>query len=376
SITALLYLVALMRMRLFAIAPIARNTIMDNLNDPVIVLDMRGNIVDFNQAAQNTCKSITQYFGVSPLNLPNEWAEIFRTHQHSLHLNEEVQIGDKIYILTISPIINQRKHTIGRLFILHDVTEQKQNEAKMRQLSRAVEQSPESIIITDLKGNIEYVNPRFEQVTGYPLHEVVGKNPRLLKTGHTHPEVYSDLWSALRAGREWQGEFINRKKNGDIYYEWTTIAPIVDSKGNITHYIASNQDVTSQKMVEEALIRREREMATLYEMSLEMNSVTDLPTLLLATVRRACELLKTWGGLLYMYNPEENILKIAIGYQVPDEWIGLQIQPGDGLAGRVFQEKTPLVVEDYSHWENRIEALTSPLARRSLGVPLKVRDQV
>jgi PAS domain S-box-containing protein len=123
-------------------------------------------------------------------------------------------------------------------------------EEKLRQLSRAVEQSPASIVITNPAGDIEYVNPSFVEVTGYTLAEVLGKNPRVLKSGEKSPEAYRELWQTITAGKEWRGEFHNRKKNGELYWESASISPIRDPAGRITHYVAVKEDITARKQTE------------------------------------------------------------------------------------------------------------------------------
>ena len=134
-----------------------------------------------------------------------------------------------------------------------ELTERKQVEEKLQKLSRAVEQSPASIVITDTEGGIEYVNPRFTEVTGYSAEEVIGKNPRVLKTDKTPRETHLQLWQELTAGREWHGEFINRKKNGEEYYESASISPVMNDQGIVTHYLAVKEDITNQKMAEKEL---------------------------------------------------------------------------------------------------------------------------
>ncbi|TAK97870.1 MAG: PAS domain S-box protein, partial [Verrucomicrobia bacterium] len=131
-----------------------------------------------------------------------------------------------------------------------EITEIKRAEEQLRKHSRAVEQSPASIVITDRNGNIEYVNPKFTEITGYALDEVRGKNPRLLKSGETSPEEYRRLWQTISAGREWRGEFHNRKKNGEQFWEFASISPIVDEGGNITHFLAVKEDITARKRAE------------------------------------------------------------------------------------------------------------------------------
>jgi PAS domain S-box-containing protein len=134
-----------------------------------------------------------------------------------------------------------------------DITARKQAEAAMRQLSVAVRQSPVAIVITDLDGKIVFVNPKFSQVTGYAPEEAIGKNPRIMKSGNTRPEVYRALWDALKRGDAWEGEFHNRKKNGELFMERATIAPIRDESGVVTHYMAVKEDITEQRRVKDAL---------------------------------------------------------------------------------------------------------------------------
>ena len=132
-----------------------------------------------------------------------------------------------------------------------EIAERKRMEEELRKLSRAVEQSPSTVIITDIAGNIEYVNPKFTLVTGYSREEVVGKNPRILKSGETSPEQYKRLWETITSGREWRGEFHNKKKNGELYWEAVSVTPIRNSEGAITHFLAVKEDITERKRAEE-----------------------------------------------------------------------------------------------------------------------------
>lgn len=120
-------------------------------------------------------------------------------------------------------------------------------EEKLHLLSQAMERSPASVVITDTAGNIEYVNSKFTQVTGYTSAEVLGKNPRVLKAGGKSPEGYRELWQTVTSGKEWRGEFHNKKKNGELYWESASISPIRDSANRITHYLAVKEDITARK---------------------------------------------------------------------------------------------------------------------------------
>ncbi|MEZ4639786.1 MAG: PAS domain S-box protein, partial [Caldilineaceae bacterium] len=144
------------------------------------------------------------------------------------------------------------------LFIIRNVTARKVTEGELRKFTRAIEQSPESVVITDLDGQIEYVNPRFCQVTGYDRAEVIGQNPRVLKSGYQATEYYSDMWRQIATGHEWRGELCNRKKNGELFWEQASISPIKDEDGVTTHYLAIKEDITERKRIEDQLRQQDR----------------------------------------------------------------------------------------------------------------------
>ncbi len=141
----------------------------------------------------------------------------------------------------------------GAMLITRDVSERKRSAESLRMLSLAVEQSPASIIITDTSGRIEYVNAKFTEVTGYSAAEAIGQNPRMLKSGEMAPEVYRQMWQSLTAGRPWRGEFHNRKKNGELYWELASVSPVCGADGTVTHYLAVKEDVTERRRLEEEL---------------------------------------------------------------------------------------------------------------------------
>lgn len=128
-----------------------------------------------------------------------------------------------------------------------------------------IEQSPASIVITDTNGIIEYVNPKFTEISGYTLQEAYGNNPRLLKTGYTTPEEYKEMWDTITSGNVWRGEFRNRRKNGEVYWEQASISPIKSSTGAITHFVGVKEDVTPQKLAEQALKDSEMKYRRLVE---------------------------------------------------------------------------------------------------------------
>ena len=134
-----------------------------------------------------------------------------------------------------------------------DITKRKKAEEQIIKLTTAIEQSANLIIITDTKGNIEYVNPKFTEITGYSYNEVIGKNSRILKSGKLDTVFYKNMWDTIKTGNEWKGEFYNKKKNGEYYWEIASIAPVKDGAGNITNFIAIKEDITERKKYEQVL---------------------------------------------------------------------------------------------------------------------------
>ncbi|MCF6149778.1 MAG: PAS domain S-box protein [Candidatus Kuenenia sp.] len=173
---------------------------------------------------------------------------------------------------------------------LGNIIKYKQMEEKLRKLSQAVEQSISSIVITDTEGNIEYVNPKFTEITGYAYEETMGKNPRILKSGKTTPQEYKALWNSIINGKSWQGEFYNKRKNGKYYWELAQITPLKDKEGNITNFLAIKEDITNIK-------RSQREQAELKEQLYHAQKLDSIGRLA--------------GGVAHDFN---NFLMAIIGY--------------------------------------------------------------
>lgn len=144
------------------------------------------------------------------------------------------------------------EETMERVYVSTiDITNRKRAEGELKKLSTAITQSPVSVVITDPQGNIQYVNPKFCRLTGYSAEDVLGKNPRILRNGEAAKEVYEQLWETILAGKTWRGEFHNKKKNGEPYWEDAVISAILDDSGVITHFLAVKEDITERKHAEE-----------------------------------------------------------------------------------------------------------------------------
>ena len=154
--------------------------------------------------------------------------------------------------------IRKDDEIVGAVVVFRDIRARKRAEQELRKLSRAVEQSPSVVVITDVQGKIEYVNPKFTEITGYTPEETLGQNPRILNSGAQPEAFYRDLWDAITSGREWHGEFCNRRKDGSVYWESASISPIRNGRGTITNYLAVKEDITDRKRAEAELIEANR----------------------------------------------------------------------------------------------------------------------
>lgn len=176
---------------------------------------------------------------------------------------DAIDIGVNQYVL--KPI-NQIKliHAIERCFDAVSA-ERKQVEQTdiLKTLYRAVEQTSSMVEISDFNGNLVYINPKFTEVTGYSNEEALGKTFHFLKSGLMPPEMSKELWDILSAGGEWRGEYLNRKKNGELFWELTSISPVKNEAGEFTHYVMVKEDITGRKLMEEALHKANDELEKL-----------------------------------------------------------------------------------------------------------------
>lgn len=242
------------------------STILDTVGTLVVLLDREGRIALFNRA----CEKITGYefeevrgYYIWDKLIPPEDIESIKDVFEELtagqfpnrHENCWLTKRGKRRLISWSNSVllgddGELQWTIATGI---DITERRQAEEQIRKQSQAIEQSPTAVVITDTGGIIEYVNPKFTELTGYSAEEAIGKNPRILKSGETSSEEYKRLWATITSGGEWRGGFHNKKKNGELYWESTFISPIKSPDGTITHFLAVKEDITDRKQAEETI---------------------------------------------------------------------------------------------------------------------------
>ncbi len=315
-ISGLLYIWVLDKFHLFEVTPVAREIVFENIDQLVVVLDNRDHLVDFNRAAEIIIGLTFSMIGRRPDQLAEPWLNIFT--QFDANQRREVSVGSedqkRTYDLSVRPLIDNRQRILGRLFIFHDVTQRKRSEDILRQFSQVIDQGPASVVITDRTGVITYVNARFTQTTGYTAAEAVGQTPRILKSGQTPQFQYKQLWDTILSGVEWKGEFLNKRKDGSLYWENALVAPVKDVNGRITHFIAIKENISGRKQIEKLQqIQRDLGLATAsaHTMSDAVNSL----------LTQACKIGEIDSGVVYLSHHETHSLELVGHYGLPPAFI-------------------------------------------------------
>lgn len=253
--------------------------IIDFLPDPTWVVDNKGKVVSWNRAIEkltgikadsilgkgNYEYSLAFYPERRPvlIDLVRKWSSEHEKKYISVKKKGENLISESyhadmgpegMYLSGVAGILyDALGNPSGAIESIRDITTIKRVEIELKKLSQAIEQSPTYVVITDPQGTIEYVNPKFSGLTGYSAKEAVGQNPSILSSGLHPAEYYMELWETLLSGKSWHGEFCNKKKNGEIFWESASISPIRNSEGDITHFVAVKEDITNRKRMEEEL---------------------------------------------------------------------------------------------------------------------------
>lgn len=271
TLTGVLIAQALFRYHFLDLLPIARSLVVESISDAVIVLDARARIVDLNPAAQQLIgQPIRELLGQTVTEALFKRFDRVERYLDAAEMHTQTVVGEgeqqRYYDLHTSPLYARPGELRGWVVVVHDVSAQKQAElalqayqqqletqnAELRKLGQAVEQSANVVIITNSQGQIEYVNPKFEEATGYLVAETLGQPLRMLwEEGGA--SLYQAMWNTITMGLEWRGEFRNRRKDGSLYWVRATVAPVYDAASQMTHFIVVEEDITERKMADAAL---------------------------------------------------------------------------------------------------------------------------
>ncbi len=269
-------------------------------------------------------------------------------------------------------ILARHMGTIERL--AEEIEKGKAAQKNITRLSKAVEQSPATVVITNAEGIIEYVNQKFTETTGYTPEEAVGRSPNMLKSGHTSQREYEALWRAISAGREWRGEFHNRKKDGSFYWESATISPIKAENGAITHYLAVKEDISHRKRDEETLKERSRMIELLQRVAVIANETEKPAQAMQECLDLVCEFTGWPVGHVFVLDEKDGELESTGIWSLhpPGEFEtfrevteSARFPSGVGLPGRVLESGEPTWITDVTKDSN------FPRARHGMDIGLR-----
>jgi PAS domain S-box-containing protein len=387
--TGLVVAWGLFRFRLLDLVPIARETILENIGDGVIVLDEKGRVIEINPVACSFLNRAGSELVGQPLDqvLPERpaWLEHL---QNAPETHTQISLGhgaaQRYYSLHISPIRGWQAEPRGSVMVLHDTTDLINTEMALREsqqrleaqnaeldkVSQAIAQGASVVMITDLAGRIEYVNPRFEEATGYSAQEVLGQTPRILCSGEHSQAFYAELWQTISAGRVWRGEFHNKRKDGTLYWEQASIAPVLDAAGRITHFLAVKEDVTERKQAERALTK-------LLDLGRALMATHDMRNALGRAVDTAVEIVVAAdkATLQWLDRDGETLHTVAFSDTSEVRRDAPPFRLGEGVAGHALASRRVINVPNVQEDERFVPG-DSPVQFRSLLVaPLIVKDR-
>ncbi|MEI6349009.1 MAG: PAS domain S-box protein [Bacteroidota bacterium] len=351
----------------------------------LVLAKMTGELVDINQAYADiigyTIEETLQltYWDITP----EKYAE--KEQEQLKCLDEKGLYGpyEKEYIHkngALVPVVLSGKiiERYGEKFIwssVGDITERKKNEAVLTKLYTAINSSKASIVITDIDGNIEFANPYFSQLTGYSKNEYLGKNPKVLKSGIHTDEYYKIIWDTINSGNTWEGEFCNRKKNGELYWEKSIITPIKNEKEEIINFVAVKSDITNEKKHE-----------YLIDISLEIYEKSECLTIeeiLKLSIELGIQLTDSEIGFFHFVNPDQETISLQAWSaktmdmcNVPKLDKHYPISKA-GVWVDCFHQKKPVFHNDYSsllHKKGLPEGHAT--LTRDLSVPVIIENQV
>lgn len=270
-------------------------SVTESANDAIISIDGEGKIISWNSGAAN-------HFGYKMKEIIGKSVMVLVPERYSKGHLKGVKKALKKGGLTLrkdgkelSVEVSLSSWTIGgRIYfsaIIRDVTARVNTESRLKKLSNAIEQSPEMVMITNVEGTIEYVNPAVTHITGYTREEIIGNNSSILKSGVHTPEFYKSMWAEIAKGKRWHGVMVNKKKSGELYHEEMSISPVKDDKGTVTHYVAIKSDITKRKEMEAALAERERRLRDIIETTSEGYWQIDLGAVTTDVNGALCEML-------------------------------------------------------------------------------------
>ncbi len=368
---------AILGFGLINLSPFARDFVIENMGDGVIVFDAEDRVTDINASGLALRLQFPNLeIGKKAREVFAAQAQLLEDYRAGTERLGEIRFGegqDRWYDLRLSLLRDRKQEVIGKVLLVHDISARKKAEERLSQLYRAVDASPSSIVITNTDGIIDYVNPKFTQVTGYSAEEVIGQNPRILKTELTPRETHVQMWSTITSGKEWHGEFCNRKKNGEYYWELASISPIEDALGSISHYVAVKEDITEERFLRDRLHKQNEYLSILHVVTLDLLNRRNLDDLLSAIVIRAAALLNAPYVEILLKEDEHLVLRACT--QVHLLPIGTWLDRAEAeFSWQAHDTGKPVILNNYSSWQNKHDGYTALKIGAAAVLPVMVGD--
>jgi PAS domain S-box-containing protein len=302
--------------------------IVDDSEDAIVGIGLPGFILSWNKGAERVYDySASEAIGrpISSILMPDDLAAVDSILERvrrgerigSLELTHPKKNGAPIDLsVDFSPLRNDGGKIVGATVIVRDISKQKRTQEWLNNLSDAVENTSDIVLITDRQGVIEYVNPAFQAITGYSEKEALGQTPRLLKSGQHPSAFYENLWSRITSGQVFRAEFVNRKKNGELFYTLETIAPVKDPQGEIVRFVSTGKDITERvlagQILKQEVEERTRELSTLYDITTISSDSVDLPALLERSLNRILSATSASGVAIYLLDEFNDTLNLSL----------------------------------------------------------------
>lgn len=366
-----------LRSRAARVSGHVRSLMVDTLPSLVFLIDDQAHLVDLNPAA---CKKIglqaAQAVGQPAEKIFSNWPILSWRLKPGQEVTLPVIVQDlrgRWYDLRVLPIEYDAKSPPGWLLVIHDISAQKNIEEDYARLATVVEQADESVVITDLNGNVTYVNPYFEKKSGYSLAELHGQNMRLFRSGRQTEDDYREMWETIRSGQVWRGKFINLYKGGKYVHEANVIFPIKDSQGRVINYAALKQDITEAVNAEERLRDFARQQQLLNEITRAVIETTNSQNALDLLANRLGDLFHMDGCYITKWDERrQHVQPSSASGLLKDELSRIAPRPGEKtLTSHVLHTGKPLAVSDVHTTPHISSRLADHLPFRSaLALPL------
>ena len=284
--------------------------------------------------------------------------------------------GSTFFVAYASNPIISNGQALGAVLTFSDVTEKLSSEEQLRLQAAALNSAANAVIIADASGDVVWANPAFSDLTGYDVDEVLGQNPRILKSGEHDASFYQQMWATITGGNIWAGEVLNQKKSGNLYYEEMTITPLKNDQNEITHYIAVKQDISARKRAERILQQQLNELFVLHTIAMAGMEANNEENLIAQFTSIVGENIYSDHFTALLMEPDQQRLRVCATYRdgILEQNDELFVRVGDGVVGTVAHTRQPSRIDDVRDCDNYIE-LNADI-RSELCVPMLVDDRV